>query len=189
MSRYGLPPSTGHVLKGYKLPLTPIKDGYGYYGTIAYDKSKQYTQCHICGWYYKAVASHIIRKHDYDIPRYKKEYGLAQKTSLTAPIQKKVYRESQDGLQRIVNLKVGRESLTHEDYIKAGKTRKSLIQRNIEGRCPDQLLDKVLESKEKRNRLPTRREFIQDWGHGAVKSIRTLYGNWGDIIKIAEKVE
>lgn len=187
--RHGLPPSTGHTLKGYKLPLTPVSGGHGYYGTIAYDKSKQFTQCHICGWFYKAVASHITRKHGYEMRRYKAEYGLAQKTSLTAPIQKKTYRDSQDGTQRIANLATGRESLTHDDYVRAGQTRKSLLQKNIEGRCPDQLLDKVLQSKEKRGKLPTRRQFTTDWGHGAVKSIRTTFGNWGEAIKIAEKVE
>lgn len=185
-----LPADTSATLKGYKLPLTPVRGGFGYYGTVAYDKqTKRYTQCHICGHFYKAVGAHIVRTHNKSLQSYKVEYGLSQRTSLAAPVQKIIYRKSQDSVQRLANLKSGNETMSRDDRIKAARTRHSLMIKNLEARCPDQLMDKVMMLKEKLKRTPTRQEFVKEYGHGPIKSIRNTFGSWGEVKKLISDLE
>lgn len=181
-----LPPTTGTVLRGYKLPLTKIKEGHGYYGTLAYDPTKTYTQCFICGYFYKGLSKHIRNKHDLAPSSYKLQYGLPAAMSLAAPIQKQIYRASQEPEQRIANLEAGRQSISHEARVQAGQTKKSLYQRNLEGRCPDQTIERLAVLQDKLKRPPTRREFVAEYGWGAVKVVRNLFGSWGEAIRLLD---
>lgn len=179
-----LPPETDTILKGYKVPLTEIVGGFGYYGTIAYDKkTKKFTQCFICGNFYAGLGAHVKRTHELAVKDYKMRYGLSVRTSLASPVMKKIYRDSQPNEHRVENLEIGREQLSHDDRMRASTTRISLIERNKRGTCPDQTLEKIYMLREKLHRLPTRREFINEYGHGPIKTIRLLFGSWSEALR------
>lgn len=73
------------VTDGYKEPLKPVKNGYGYVGTVTYSKDGEYIQCHICGRACKDLKPHVYYSHKKTSPEYKTEFGLAAKNGLIAP--------------------------------------------------------------------------------------------------------
>lgn len=180
----GLSPTTGQLIKGYKEPLVKISGGYGFYGALAHDQSERYTQCHICGWFFKGLAMHIRQAHDLERADYKARFGLSQRTSLTAPKQKTFLTEARGGLEVLTQLaEEGRSHINGETYAKAGATKISLIQRNKQGRCPEQTLERVALLKSKLDKQPTQREFIAEYGWGPFKTLKTLFGTWSNAVR------
>lgn len=45
------------------IELTPVNDGFGYYGVLHYDEYDNLIECHICGKWYKFLAIHIYKSH------------------------------------------------------------------------------------------------------------------------------
>lgn len=182
-----LPPETESVLETFKLPLTPIGNGFGFYGTVAYDKeTKLYTQCFICGKFYRGLGRHVNKTHNKDVHEYKYEYGLSIGTSLAAPAQKRVYREAQTLEVLLERAREARSHIKPESHSKNARQRKTLIQKNREGSCPEQLMDRLLRLKSKLGYAPSRSEYIREYGHSRIKTIIDTFGSWSEAKKIVE---
>lgn len=74
-------------------------------------------------------------------------------------------------------------------HISAGgpdkRSKKSLEQKNKEGRCYYQLLDKINVLAKKVGKVPTQREFIEEFGEGYLGSIRGTFGSWNAAVTVA----
>lgn len=178
-----LPPTTQPFLAGYKEPLKKVEDGFGYYGTLAFDmETQQYTQCHYCGNFYRRLGRHVVHAHGISARQYKEELGLAVGMSLVAPNSKTdrhyIWESySADERQKIMdNLKKGQGHATKGQRL-------SLYHRNLKGRCPDQLLDKIRLLMEKQHSVPTRREFALEYGEGDLHAIYIVHGKWSTALK------
>lgn len=184
-----LPQETEAVLIGYKEPLTKVSDGFGYYGTVAYDKSEKYTQCHVCGFFFENLGMHVVKKHDKTTTKYKLEFGLPVTMSLRAPKQKTYQWETWQKMD-----KSERERVLTQLKEARGKgmpaqiAKKSLYVKNLEGRCPEQLLDKIIKLKNKLKRTPSSTEFVKEYGSGFLGSVRLTFGTWREALKVLNLV-
>lgn len=172
-------------LDPYKEPLTEVEDGFGYMGTLAKTKDGKYVQCHFCGELVKHLGVHAAKKHNIKGSEYRWRYGLAANTSLVAPISRERYVRQYQNLpsdillKRLTNLKKGRE-------VPHTATRpKSLEQKNKEGTCPDQLIDKIELLAKKLERTPSLREFSREY-KGLIKPIYSTFGSWSNALLIAK---
>jgi hypothetical protein len=59
--------------------LTPVQNGYGYYGIILYDPSEDKVQCHICGKWYIQLGLHARYAHGVPAENYKQEFELGKR--------------------------------------------------------------------------------------------------------------
>lgn len=62
-------------------PYMPYEKGHGYMGVMLLDTSSDRVQCHVCGWWYKSLSSHL-KTHGTNAREYKKEVGLYQSEAL-----------------------------------------------------------------------------------------------------------
>lgn len=184
-----LPRETESVLIGYKEPLTKVTGGFGYYGTLAYDVGEKHTQCHVCGFFFQNLGMHVNKKHDKSARNYRLEFGLPITLSLRAP-KAETYQDrtwqKMDVKKRNKVLAQLNEARTHQ--IVAEMPKKSLYHKNLEGRCPEQLLDKINTLKDKLGHTPSSTEFVKEYGSGFLGSIRLTFGTWREALKILNMV-
>ena len=172
-----LPPETESVMASFKDPLTPVPGGHGYLGTVAYDKEKKYVQCHMCGRFYQRLGNHVEATHGVAAKEYRERMGLPKTLSLTPPNAKNPNYERwakmspEEKRQTLERLKNSGRNTRHS-------TKRSLHQRNLEGRCPEQLLSKILIVKEQIGKTPTIPEFVAVFGYGHYASVVTTFGGW-----------
>ena len=191
-----LSPSADSIVGNYKEPLRKYEDGFGYLGALVYDKDELFTQCHICGYFYKFLGSHVRQNHTMSSSEYKDMFMLNRKTSLLATNTRTSFIKSSHFANWTIE-----ERAAHNKFLKLGEKKrvaklvssnragnnrkfKTLEQKNIEGKCPDQLLDKLEKLSESLGRTPKRREFIKEYGHGFNMALRTTFGSYGEAIKI-----
>jgi len=181
-----LPPETPSIMAHYKKPLKSIPQGYGYYGTIAYDETQQYTQCHECGNFYKTLGKHASTVHGLNPKDYRDKFSLATTVSLTAPKAKnKNFEQWANMTDEEKKLSIKRMQDARENRKMPEKWRsKSLYHKNIEGSCPDQLLDLIDKYAKEIGRTPTRREFQKRYEGKFLGSIGLTYGTWGQALQI-----
>lgn len=184
-----LPPTTEAIINGYKEPLRSNEGGFGYLGTIAYDKTEQYTQCHTCGYFYKHLGKHIRQSHDMSSDEYKETYQLEKQTSLFATntrtkyIQKWIDLSDEERQEVVQRLKKARKNRLPEG---SGRTHHRLEYYNKRGSCPDQIIDKILKLYDETKQVPTLKQFEKRWGgrhYG--KSAQLHFGTWQEAVKQA----
>lgn len=180
-----LPQDTESVMIGYKEPLTKVSGGYGFYGTVAYDKTEKYTQCHLCGFFYENLGMHVNKKHDKTPQDYKLEFGLPVTLSLKAPKSKTRNWEVWQNLSLKKREKILKQLAEARGKMPAQIAKKSLYQKNLEGRCPEQLLDKIAQLKHRQGgRTPSSTEFVKEYGSGFLGSIRLTFGTWKEALSV-----
>lgn len=180
-----LPPDTKAIMASYKEPLKPVTKGFGFYGTIAYDETEQYTQCHMCGNFYPSLGSHIAKAHGKDSRAYRLEFGLPSTISLKGPKAKNHNFEKWAALSAEEKAVIIERLKAASEGTKRGSDRsKALYYKNLEGRCPDQLLDKIEKLATKLGRTPTYREFDTEYTGGHSQSVKLTFGSWNEAIKI-----
>jgi hypothetical protein len=68
---------------------TRLSDGapfYGEMGVIAYDPDEDRVQCHLCGGWFRAIASaHLAKAHGWTIEEYRRAFGLLKSDKTWAP--------------------------------------------------------------------------------------------------------
>ncbi len=178
----------------YKEPLQEVQEGYGYYGVILTDESKEKIQCHICGKMFRMLGSHVWRKHQIRQKDYKEKFKLSPKNSLCSEKQRIVLiertqkffekmteEEKKEWKERAVN----NLRLFHKNNGVTGYKALSLEARNKRGTCPDQLLDKLKEVQEKLGHSPSRGEFDKELGTRKYSNaIEFYFGSWNDFKEI-----
>jgi hypothetical protein len=181
-----LPNTTPTVMAHYKEPLRTIPNGYGYYGTLAYDETHKYTQCHECGNLYKNLGNHVSKAHALSPLEYRDKYSIGRTIPLTAPKAKNKNFEQwanmtdEEKKASIARMTKARENRKMPDNWR----KKSLYHKNLEGNCPDQLLDSIEKLAKELGRTPTRREFMKHYEGRFVGSINLTYGSWGQALQI-----
>lgn len=195
--REDLPPSIALteslaiLYEDYKEPLRRVNDvkgeGYGYMGTIAMSEDREHLQCHICGDLFTSLRNHIRYEHQIGILEYKKEFGLSVSTALIG--------ESTRYLLQQRNLNSGRnkgQPKHLQEYAarqRAGEKRKiergdySLEWRNKKGLCPDQVLEKIVDLKDKLGHVPSYEEFYEHYEGRYIHSIKYLHGSWTEAVR------
>lgn len=181
-----LSPDTKGVQIGYKEPLRELSDGYGFYGTITVNEEGTHVQCHQCGFYFKLLGQHL-REHNLTGRDYKAEYGLAVGTTLmteeaTRDWQSK--RQYNYTSQHVAQAKKAQmlavEAVQESDNI--GKAGLALEYYNKFGICPDQLVDKYLQLKEKLGSAPSYREMAKEYNTGTPRLLMKVFGtSWGEV--------
>lgn len=184
-----LPANTESVLSQYKEPLKPVESGYGYLGTIAFNKEQTHTQCHICGYFFKRLGVHITNQHSMKVVEYRDKFQLARQSSLVATETRQAFVErytsmtADEKLKRITSMGIAAAASRENKNWKSGY-KKSLEAKNKEGRCPDQLLEKIELQAKELGYTPSSREFASKYGSGYLQSVKATYGGWNNAVKI-----
>jgi hypothetical protein len=192
-----LSPGTTTILyDNYKEPLKKVEDGFGFYGTVALDESRNHVQCHICGNLYTNLSVHLPF-HKIKTVDYKDKFGLAPKTVLAG----EAYRERLVKL-REVRVKEGAdkglpehlkryydevERETGKRGVRVGTKKRhwTLEEQNKAGLCPDQVLEKLTDYIKELGRVPTQDEFKRHYHTRYMSSMRYHFGNWHDYVTAA----
>jgi hypothetical protein len=66
---------------------------YGELGVLAYDGTEDKVQCHICGEWFRALATHVLRTHGWTADEYRQEFGLNNGQSLICQGTKKLLHD------------------------------------------------------------------------------------------------
>lgn len=174
----------------YKLPLRPVESGHGFMGTIGRTEDGEYLQCHICGGLYKSLGVHAAKKHGVGENEYRERFKLARQTPLVSEkareryvltFQKLSIEAQKRRLEALARARVqGSRAKTYYN--------KSLETKNREGRCPDQLIDKIQALAIILGHTPAMREFREYYG-GYIGTIYQTFGSWSAAVKIAGLVE
>lgn len=183
-----LPPETETILTVYKEPLQPVKDGFGYMGTIAYDaKTKTQTQCHTCGFFFPHLPIHVRKEHGLAVDAYREKYRLMRSSSLLAPTTREAHSKrfeeltSKERLEKLKNLaKYRKQGSANHTY-----WAKSLEQKNRDGSCPDQLLDKIEALAKRLGRSPKAQEFRKYYG-GYLGPVYSTFGSWRNALALLD---
>lgn len=171
---------TKQYLKQYKDPLMPVWEGYGYVGTVAFNEEQTHTQCHICGYFFRSLGVHIYKAHNMKVRDYKHRFSIMQKTSLIAA-NSATAKVLHAGPVASVEERV---AILSQYWGKYKNQPETMEQKNIKGRCPEQLLAKILKLTDDLGKVPTRREFIVRYRDGGdLASIYRTFGSWNGAIK------
>lgn len=171
----------------YKLPLRLAPGGWGFLGTLGRTKDGNWVQCHECGKLFHSLGIHAARKHGLSKMQYRHKYGLARGTALTSENlrvkQITNYQNMSDEFKQSQREKFiqSRKNLVRD------KVDKALETKNYEGRCPDQLIDKIKVLSAVLGRPPSSREFVKYY-HGYLGTIHQTFGTWNNATKIAGMV-
>lgn len=186
-----LPPTTPSIIQGYKEPLRPVDKGFGYMGVVTYTKEKTHTQCHICGYFFKSLGQHILKEHKIPAKAYKKKYGLNVNKSLVAPNAREPYFKQWEKLtpkeKKAKMEKMKQASMTARQSKSWSKSPKNLEDLNVDGRCPDQLLDKIICLQKVLGDVPTSKQFARHY-KGYIHSVEDTFGSWNEALKILNLV-
>lgn len=176
------------LYENYKEPLRKVSDekgeGFGYMGTLAMNKEKTHVQCHICGKLFKSMSWHLRNVHGITALEYKEEFGLDRTTALIGETIRRGMQEK--AIQRANGLPKHLEGFNARR--KSGELKKkgykmSLEQRNKRGICPDQVLEKILELKEKLGKTPGMDDFHDEYRGRYMAPIKTIYGSYSNAVK------
>lgn len=181
------------TLYNYKEPLKKVVDGYGYYGAILVTKDGRGLQCHICGEVFRELGTHINRIHSIRAVDYKEKYQLAVTTALVSEERRQQMIETSrrwwESLSRekrestIKRLRQAAKKLLKEKGAHGKGI--TLETKNKRGICPDQLLDKIREVKDKIGHTPSKFEFITETKtQRYIHLIYKVYGSWKNALKI-----
>jgi hypothetical protein len=168
----------------YKDPLTRNAKGYGYMGALGRTADGTYLECHVCGGLYKNLGIHAAKKHGLKEDDYRSKFRLSAGTTLAAPqlveryVRAAANVPSSVMMQRLENLRRGRQTTTHRTWSK------SLEQKNKEGVCPDQLIDKIQVLAAVLGHTPSLNEFRLHY-KGCVRVVYSTFGSWATAVRIA----
>lgn len=184
------------TLHHYKEPLIKVKngEGFGYYGALSSSRDGNFVQCHICGKLFKDLGSHVRQKHRMPLSEYREKFQLAYTTSLISESERE--RRKNGTLEWLKNMseeeKIKLRNKQRKGFLKYLKERGERIQpkiqletRNKRGTCPEQLLEKIREAKEKLGHTPSKHDFIRYCGSQRyVHLIYKIHGSWKKAIEM-----
>jgi hypothetical protein len=177
------------TIASYKEPMQKVEDGYGYYGAITTTKDNQHVQCHICGFYFANLSSHVKHKHEMDVRDYKMTYGLRITDGLLSPIARQAAqsrynmsaRVTQEGLTKAWEAAAKKRG---EGWQPGGNTW-APITRNEKGMCRDQTIAKIQHCASLNNDVAVEKYFYQMYGFGQRSTIEHWFGDWNNATREA----
>lgn len=184
------------TLLHYKEPLIALKkeEGFGYLGALRGTLDGDKIECHICGGLFSELSKHINPKHHISAEEYKERFQLARQTVL---ISENIRQDRK--MRTLVWLSKLTEEQRTEMRRKAQKRFRKYLEtraenkdwnirletKNKRGTCPDQILAKITEVKEKLGHTPSLADFIDATGTQRYKHlIFKVYGSWKNALKI-----
>ncbi len=190
---YIFPDENDLIFYNYKEPLKKFDKGYGYYGVVLYHKDTDKVQCHFCGKVFRHVGIHAKFKHNLSAREYKEQVGLNYSTALVGEGTRQALIEMHKDI-KVFGIKNDKKTLTAH-AIKMSKIAKrkgvlgkhgwSLEKKNINGTCPDQLLDKIKQMYHENNEVPSIKEFRAK--HTRYTScIITTFGSWEKALSLCD---
>jgi hypothetical protein len=177
--------STGKLsFEPYKEPLRGVEDGFGYLGAVGHTSDGNRLQCHICGGLYAHLSNHAVKKHGVKSADYRERFQLARLTPLISPN----LRERQIAIALAAPPALKQKRLEAwakaQASVKHSSWRKSLETKNIQGVCPDQLIDKIQMLHKTLGRTPTLAEFRKHY-KGLVRAVYQTFGSWNNAVRVA----
>lgn len=174
----------------YKDPMIPNESGFGYIGAIIQSKSGSHIQCNECGYFFRDLGQHLKHYHKIEARDYKLKYGLRVSKGLISPqmrVQKQKTFNEHPIRQRAKENSVLAQKALKESRAKGKKPyndNNSWIPqlRNERGVCEEQLKVRIKQLAEKYGRPPLYSEFIEEFGSGAMFSVRTIFGTWNNAL-------
>lgn len=138
-----------------------VKSGYSTHGAIAYRPDDDTLQCHECGGWYQALATHIAKGHRMSTRDYRTKHGLRLGTSLCG-------RQLQDFHRTTIARPDGPRAIDRERLARmravARKSKPSTVnheQRNERGACRAQLIERLKRAHRELGHTPTHREMAE----------------------------
>ncbi len=174
-------PSGFVTLYNYKEPFMKYEQGFGFQGVLLFDGETDKIQCNLCGNWFHQLGNHVNREHGMKANQYKEKVGLSKKTALVS----EKLRESliANGLdKRLQNLR-SRKGIKHTAEtiakIKAYHAGKTRMMQNVNGTCPEQLIDRLVKEYQKQGRTPAERTL------GFKEALIKTYGTYRNACKFA----
>ena len=175
----------------YKEPLlaVPAEKGFGYYGAMLSSLDGSKIMCHICGKLYGELQLHVRQAHKISVKEYRELFQLAHKTKL---ISEKVRLDRKRRFWKMLKDRPELYEKYKANWKKPPGRRGNLKQpkltletHNKRGTCPDQLLDKIREVKERIGHVPSLKEFVAECGTQRYKHlIFKVYGSWANALQL-----
>lgn len=158
---YEQAPSGYVTLYNYKEPFMRFEEGFGLQGVLLFDGKTDKVQCHLCGDWFDYLPYHLRREHSTTALQYKEKVGLSKNAALISETwrNKLIAR----GLEaRLKNLKKFTRKRTPTERRKISKgvieSNNRMGFKNIQGTCPDQLIQRLQALAKKLGRTPSNRE-------------------------------
>lgn len=174
---------SGYVkMYNYKEPFMKFNEGYGYQGVLLFDGETDKVQCHFCGEWFGQLAHHLHREHNMTASAYKDSVGLMQTTALIGEkMREKLVASGME--KRLKNLKIqGRKSEETKRKIRETQKKNVIEKRNLNGTCPEQLIERFLKIYNKLGRVPRTKE---KGFSGLYKTLCFYYGNMKRVCQLA----
>lgn len=166
----------------FKEPMQKVEDGFGYYGAITTTNDEQLIQCHVCGYYFARLSSHIMNKH-MPVREYKLKFGLRIKDGLLSPVARKeaqmgFNRSARDQRRNLEKMWQRTKQLRAEGKLKTGGPTWTAQTRNEKGMCRDQTLAKLQSVAATNGGKITTKLYEAEYGQGAMETVRYWFGSW-----------
>lgn len=173
----------------YKEPLKKVPKGHGFMGALLGTVDGSKVQCHICGKLLDFLPGHIYNTHKIKSKEYREMFQLAKSTALASENyraeMKRVFLEKLKAMSE-------EEREAYRERARIGRSKRGRFQPKItletlnkRGTCPDQLLDKIIEVKNRLGRVPSKHEFIYECkSQRYIHLIYKTYGSWVKALQI-----
>lgn len=176
----------------YKEPMEAVENGFGYIGAITETKDGKQIQCHICGFFYASVATHLAR-HGIKARDYKIKFGLRITAGLLSPVAREEaqaaynndIRSSLEKLQHMTKMteKLAQKRQKDGEWVIGGNTKESPQYRNERGTCRAQTIAKIRALAERNDGVATWEAFTQEYGSG--EAAKHWFGTWDKAVEAA----
>jgi hypothetical protein len=163
-------------------PLTDIKEGYGYLGVLLRHKTEDKLQCHVCGEWFKALPTHVQKKHFLSTEQYRREFQLPLSFPLCSLSTSSAHSKR---AMRKENLEILKK---HRNPTKASRSRgrdvhsyfrsnASFLNRN--DACVEQVFSRYRIICDELGKIANDRD-LRKWDQSLSALIRRRYGKWNN---------
>jgi hypothetical protein len=171
---------SGYIwLHNAKEPLMKFEEGFGFDGVLAINGDNDKIQCHFCGEWFGSLGHHLKKEHNMTASEYKIRVGLNQKTALISERTRETLIRKNLG-KRMKNLRPNKKH-TLETRRRIAETLKQnrMEQKNRNGTCPEQLIERLQTLASELGRTPRWREL--PFKEALIKT----YGSYKDACRFA----
>ena len=163
-----------------ELPLTRLKEGFGYEGVILKEKETGKLQCHVCGKFFEFLSGHIFKGHKLKLEAYKKKFGLPLKYPLCSKSMSmrlsEQFHEKFDRLLKNLTMK-GVSNNSKKRQINAAYGQANPAWKNIHGSCDEQLKNRFLNVADIVERTPSKSD-LRKHDKGLDEKIARRFGSF-----------